>query len=374
MRRLRAMQLGRAVTRSRAVAAARCGAVGGLALVAIPAAVSVPQASALGTSSTAATTTTATTTTTTATTTTATTKSVAPTHVAASMRLVVANEHGHVPFAQTHEPIEVQGTVTPYAPGQQAQVNFYRDGHRFQTLEAKIRAGAKGVGVFEATVDSTVAGRVRALAVHLATAQLGALQAASEDVTVLASPYLSIGSSGSAVRVLQRSLGVLHYAVPQSGYFDEATADAVVAFRKLTGLPRDYTADSSVFRALRRGEGAFRVRYVREGRHFEANLTDQVLAEIEPGGRVVNIYPISSGKPSTPTVLGNYRVYYKTAGVNAKDMLDANYFTGGYAIHGYPEVPTYAASHGCLRVPDLDAPAIFGWAQLGTPVDVYYAS
>ncbi len=52
-------------------------------------------------------------------------------------------------------------------------------------------------------------------------------------------------------------------------------------------------------------------------------------------------------------------------------MVDSNYFIRGYAIHGYAEVPTYAASHGCLRVPVPDAPAIYSWVQYGTPVDVY---
>jgi lipoprotein-anchoring transpeptidase ErfK/SrfK len=53
-------------------------------------------------------------------------------------------------------------------------------------------------------------------------------------------------------------------------------------------------------------------------------------------------------------------------------MVDSNYFNGGDAIHGYPEVPPYAASHGCLRVPILDAPQIYGWVQIGTPVDVFF--
>ena len=55
-------------------------------------------------------------------------------------------------------------------------------------------------------------------------------------------------------------------------------------------------------------------------------------------------------------------------------MVDSNYFIRGYAIHGYAEVPTYAASHGCLRVPIPDAPAIYGWVPYGTPVDVYNES
>jgi lipoprotein-anchoring transpeptidase ErfK/SrfK len=113
------------------------------------------------------------------------------------------------------------------------------------------------------------------------------------------------------------------------------------------------------------------VRYAQDGRHVEANLTKQVLAEIEPGGRVRAIYTMSSGKPSTPTVVGRFRVYMKTPGENSEGMVDSNYFIRGYAIHGYAEVPTYAASHGCLRVPIPDAPAIYAWVHEGTPVDVY---
>ena len=36
-------------------------------------------------------------------------------------------------------------------------------------------------------------------------------------------------------------------------------------------------------------------------------------------------------------------------------MVYTSYFHGGYGIHGYAEVPTFAASHGCLRTPVPDA-------------------
>ncbi|HEU0318532.1 MAG TPA: L,D-transpeptidase, partial [Solirubrobacteraceae bacterium] len=86
------------------------------------------------------------------------------------------------------------------------------------------------------------------------------------------------------------------------------------------------------------------------------------------------IYTMSSGKPSTPTVRGQFSFYSKTPGTNSHGMLDSNYFTGGYAIHGYPDVPIYPASHGCLRIPIPDAAAVFQWARFGYPVDVYYRS
>ena len=52
-------------------------------------------------------------------------------------------------------------------------------------------------------------------------------------------------------------------------------------------------------------------------------------------------------------------------------MVDSSYFISGYAIHGYAEVPIYAASHGCLRVPIPDAESIYGWISYNMPVDVY---
>jgi peptidoglycan hydrolase-like protein with peptidoglycan-binding domain len=186
-----------------------------------------------------------------------------------------------------------------------------------------------------------------------------------------ATPNLGPGGQGPSVRLLQSELDVLHYAVPLTGSFDEGTGRALIAYRKMTGLARVPYAGARVWGLLARGAGGFHVRYRGDGRHVEADLSKQVLAEIEPGGRVRTIYTMSSGKPSTPTVIGHFQVYSKTPGVNSEGMVDSNYFIRGYAIHGYAEVPTYAASHGCLRVPIPDAAAIYAWVQVGTPVDVY---
>ena len=54
-------------------------------------------------------------------------------------------------------------------------------------------------------------------------------------------------------------------------------------------------------------------------------------------------------------------------------MVYSSYFIRGYAIHGYADVPTYAASHGCLRMPIPDASFDLRLgAASATPVDVYY--
>jgi L,D-transpeptidase catalytic domain len=291
--------------------------------------------------------------------------------VPGQMRIALAGLRSKAPFALVREPIRVRGTVVPFVPGQHVRLTLYRDAHPEEARTVPVVERASGVGQFRASFANRLPGRVRVLAAHAPTTQMQAFAAGSRDVTVLSPGQLTIGVGGPAVWVLQRGLGALHYAVPENGYFEEATADAVIAYRKMTGLPRVSYADASVFRALARGAGAFHVRYPQDGRHVEADLSQQVLAEIGPHGRVENIYPTSSGKPSTPTVVGHFHVYEKTPGFNSEMMLDSNYFIAGYAIHGYPEVPTYAASHGCLRVPNLDAPSIYAWVHIGTPVDVY---
>jgi len=52
-------------------------------------------------------------------------------------------------------------------------------------------------------------------------------------------------------------------------------------------------------------------------------------------------------------------------------MVHSSYFIRGYAIHGYKEVPTHPASHGCLRVPIPNAMSIFRWVKLGDRIFVY---
>jgi hypothetical protein len=182
---------------------------------------------------------------------------------------------------------------------------------------------------------------------------------------------LRLGTHGPAVLLLQDELARRRYEVPVNGHFDEATGRAVLALRKVTGLERVESANAGVFQLLQHGAGRFHVRYPRDGNHMEADLSKQVLVEVERGGRVRRIFTMSSGKPSTPTVLGRFQVYSKTPGTNSEGMVDSNYFIRGYAIHGYAEVPPYAASHGCLRIPIPDAPAVFAWVQIGYPVDVY---
>jgi peptidoglycan hydrolase-like protein with peptidoglycan-binding domain len=266
--------------------------------------------------------------------------------------------------------VRVRGTVGSFVAGQKVKLRFYSGDKKMLVKSKTIRAGGGGTGFFELSYRPERSGDLVVRAVHEATQGLAALKAKSRTIDIIPR---SVGRHARkrAIAALQRRLKRLGYVPGEKGHFDERTARAVLAFRKVTGMRRTTEASIDVMRRIAKGKGSFKIRRPEHGRHAEADLTRQVLALID-GGEVRRIYPISSGKPSTPTVLGSFRVYSKTPGTNAKGMVDSAYFIGGYATHGYPSVPIYPASHGCLRLPIPDARAVFDWMRIGTPVDVYY--
>jgi peptidoglycan hydrolase-like protein with peptidoglycan-binding domain len=264
----------------------------------------------------------------------------------------------------------VRGEVVPYVEGQTVIVRFFRSGKKLLAKKAAVKPGASGrAGHFVVPFTTKVPGTIVVRATKLASPAQLALKANPKSVLVL--PLrVSLGSTGEAVRILQRRLKALGYVPGRRGQFDDRTARAVLAFRKVSGLSRTSVADAVVFRRLAGGGGHFKVRFPSHGRHVEADLSRQVVVLID-GKQVQRIYPASSGKPSTPTVRGHFRFYSKVPGFNAHGMYFSNFFIGGYAIHGYQDVPVYNASHGCLRVPIPDALAIYRWVRLGDRIDVY---
>jgi lipoprotein-anchoring transpeptidase ErfK/SrfK len=284
--------------------------------------------------------------------------------------LTLGHVYGHPSFALVGARVVVYGNVRPFFPGQRVVVRFYINGRKVHVQELAVASAGHNSGRFALGYTSPRTGVLTVTATHIASPQQVEFTSPTKGVRVLA-PSAGFGARGPAVRLLQSLLNGLHYAVPLSGVFDDATGRAVIAYRKYTYLSRIPFADARMFRYLAGGAGAFHVLFRNHGKHVEADLTRQVLALIDPGGHVHAIYTLSSGKPSTPTVIGHFAVYLKTPGTNSEGMVDSNYFIRGYAIHGYADVPTYAASHGCLRVPIPNAATIYGWLQIGNPVDVY---
>jgi hypothetical protein len=293
-----------------------------------------------------------------------------PAPAAGTLALTLEKVNGKSAAVLSGQRIRIRGSVTPYVAGQSVVVRFYRGQKKLASRKLLVKPAAGGTrGIFLLGYRTGRPGHITVRASHRATAQQATMVAKGRGVDVL--PLRAVpGSRGLAVRTLQRRLKALGYVIGAPGLYDARTARAVLAFRKVSGMARTQIAGTDVFRRLAHGGGRFKVRFPQHGKHVEADLSLQVLALIR-GSKVERIYPISSGKPSTPTILGTFKVYSKTPGTNAKGMIFSSYFHGGYAIHGYAEVPVFPASHGCLRAPVPDAVSIYNWIAFGDIVDVY---
>jgi hypothetical protein len=292
-------------------------------------------------------------------------------HAAAPMRIHVATgiRDGHRIWVMKGQRVLIQGTRSFADPGY-ATAGIYFKGKEIATTRSPLRGkvGASN-GVFLHFTAKRI-GTYKAVVKVFKTADPTTPVASTSVGVHVLKPSAHMGGHGRGVRLLQEGLRALAYVTPVSGRYDDATGRAVLAFRKVNGMSRVETPSTSIFKKLFRGQGAFKLKHPGAGRHVEFDWSRQVLVFAD-GGKPVRIYHASSGKPSTPTVFGTFHFYSKTPGTNAEGMVDSNYFIRGYAVHGYAEVPPYAASHGCIRVPIPDAASIFSWIKLGETIFVY---
>jgi hypothetical protein len=270
-------------------------------------------------------------------------------------------------FAPSQE-VVVRGVVKPYVPGEVLTLYAIRRGKTSKQVRREV--GRRGRYEFRFKVGNP--GAVRLVVKHRGNGKQEAFRTRIETIQVV-DWDAGQGARGLKVLLLQRGLLRLGFATPVTGYFDGLTANAVNAFRKTNGMGRDGYAAKSVYAMVLRHQGAYRLRYPRSGtngKHVEFDWSRQVLV-LAQRGRPYRVYHTSSGAPVTPTVFGSYRFYRQDPGTNSKGMVHSSYFIGGYAIHGYPSVPNYPASHGCLRVPIPNAWSIFNWIDIGDPIYTY---
>ena len=179
-------------------------------------------------------------------------------------------------------------------------------------------------------------------------------------------PYLSEGSRGPSVRILERRLRELAFALHGiDGLYAHDTTEAILAFQKLHGLPRTGQVGPGLWARLRR---AHRPRPRHRGTHLEVSKGRQILLDVR-GGRVFRVVHISTGATGN-TPIGRWRIYRKSRGWDWV-LWYPMYFLRGFAVHGYPSVPAYPASHGCVRVPMWIAPSLFAAHPYGQRIYVY---
>ena len=261
--------------------------------------------------------------------------------------------------------VVLKGRVKPAVPGELITLSLIRRGKTVATIRRTVRAG----GRFAFRMNGGKPGTVRLVAKHAATPRQVGFRAKARRIRVVRWSA-GFGAQGLKVLLLQRGLKRLGFATPVNGSFGSLTANAVNAFRKTNGLGNADSASRAVYARVLRRRGAYKLRYPRAGKHVEFDWSRQVIV-LANRGRPHRVIDTSSGKPSTPTVFGTYRFYLKAPGTNSVGMVHSNYFIGGYAIHGYPSVPNYPASHGCLRIPIPLASSVFRWIDIGDRIFLY---
>jgi hypothetical protein len=267
-------------------------------------------------------------------------------------------------FAPSQQ-VVVRGRVQPAVPGEVLTLYAVRGKKATKKIRRKVGKG----GRFEFKFLVGKPGAVRLAIKHAASPAQAAFRARPQRISVV-NWQAGAGEKGVKVLLLQRALLRAGFATPVTGYYDDATARGVLAFRKTNGLGRDGYASKQVFAMLARRQGAFKLRYPKAGKHVEFDWSRQVLV-LAQRGKPYRTYHTSSGTAATPTVFGTFKFYLQTPGTNSSGMVHSSYFIRGYAIHGYASVPNYPASHGCLRVPIPNALQIFNWIDIGDTIYSY---
>ena len=209
-------------------------------------------------------------------------------------------------FAPQQE-VVVRGRVKVAVKGEVLTLYAIR-GHK---ASKSVRRRVKSGGRFEFRFKVGGPGQLRLVIKHKATALQQAFRTRDNVITVV-DWQAGAGERGVKVLLLQRALLARHFATPVTGYFDDATARAVLAFRKTNDMSRDGFATHEVYAKLLRGQGAFKLRYPKAGKHVEFDWSRQVLV-LAQNGKPYRTYHASSGKPSTPTVFGTFHFYLADA-------------------------------------------------------------
>ncbi|MBE9004602.1 L,D-transpeptidase [Fortiea sp. LEGE XX443] len=116
-----------------------------------------------------------------------------------------------------------------------------------------------------------------------------------------------------------------------------------------------------------------------EQRWIQVNLSTQRLTAWE-GKKTIYAVTISTGKKSTPTRVGSFKIQskHKSMRMRGRDydvpnVPHAMFYQGNYGIHGAYWHKKFGTpvSHGCINVAPNHAKWLFNWASLGTPVVIH---
>ena len=212
--------------------------------------------------------------------------------------------------------------------------------------------------------------------VQVTAAAAGAFAAAPLAKTTLSVGWrrLAVGSKGPYVRIMLKRLAALRFRVPGiSSVFSVDAGDSVVAFQKAYGLARTYVFAGADWRKL---DTARIIRAVHKSpqTHIEIDKTRQILMIVKKGVPY-GILPVSTGATGN-TPVGTFHILRKAPSTStwlgSAILWRTMDFYRNFAMHGYPDVPPYPASHGCVREPIWVANWTYVHSWVGETVYIHY--
>lgn len=210
----------------------------------------------------------------------------------------------------------------------------------------------------------------------------------AENATECEFMALGPGDRGAAVRALQTLLKEqTFYRGPVDGVYGSSTGSAVVAFHKVLERKRTDRFLKSDWRRLLAFDPQPPIARSGERNRIEIDITHQVLYLIEKN-KVAAIVPVSTGGGHlyyskhqgkwryAETPRGDFAFYWRQVGWNTDQTTGwsvYNYwgFSPYYGVHGYLTVPTYPASHGCVRLHIWDSDQLVKSFFIGMPVHIW---
>ena len=182
--------------------------------------------------------------------------------------------------------------------------------------------------------------------------------------------------------VLRQRLTSLGFRPGEGDTYDDTLEGAVMAFHKYHRLDRDRDFHSGEWQLL---DDALAIPYRADSpTRVEVDLERQILFLIVEH-QLLGVIPVSSANGQTYTsYAGNIATartpegafeFFRPESGWYRSYLGALYepyfFYGGYAIHGSGSVPTYPASHGCIRTQIWDQDWLKPQLDQGMDVFVY---
>ena len=220
------------------------------------------------------------------------------------------------------------------------------------------------------------------------------MAAAATSVALVVAPLTSVSAATVSPTIKESQTIMKKFGLPVGtidGMWGPQTARGLCAFRQIASLPWSRATLNQTDLAWLR---AYNLKYSslgqitqtnREGKstYMLANETCQTMTYVK-ANRIVRVMPISTGTAGHATPNGLYTMGstrpgwscstlypescgYHTEGMNAKyntkgvlysrygNMYNKRSVNGNILVHGSTSVPTYPASHGCIRVTVADS-------------------